>query len=483
MQSLFSVAYRRSITFHQSHSVMKRFLPALLIVYFCISLHAQSPLIIDHDCTYLNKIPANWVDSARSKLHIAYGHTSHGSQLISGMEGIYSHYGDNYAFSNGGSEGSLDLHDYFASYSIDLGNPNFYKWDTLTREYLLKPANADVNVIIWSWCGELSYAEENHVNIYLDQMNQLEQDFPDKKFVYMTGHLDGKGPTGKLHLRNEQIRTFCRNNNKILFDFADIESYAPYGEVNYMELLATDNCDFDSDGDGSQDANWAVQWSTLHPDSCFYSGECAHSQSLNCQRKGIAAWWLWASLAGWNKPVIAIPVTGITVTGEGENSAITTKSGTLQLVVSVIPADASDKSVTWTIVNGTGQANINSSGLVTAVGNGSVTATATANDGSGISGSMVINITNQEIPDGLTSAGSLKPPVITVIHSELRISFHEFSLHRSIQLYNLHGELLFRQPAAADDQLALDISSLSAGFYILVISDDNDQSVFKVTKP
>ena len=31
---------------------------------------------------------------------------------------------------------------------------------------------------------------------------------------------------------------------------------------------------------------------------------CAHSQSLNCNQKAYAAWWLWASLVGWNAPVV-----------------------------------------------------------------------------------------------------------------------------------------------------------------------------------
>ena len=54
-------------------------------------------------------------------------------------------------------------------------------------------------------------------------MNQLEIDYPNVKFVYMTGHLDGSGANGNLNLRNEQIRAYARANNKILYDFADIE--------------------------------------------------------------------------------------------------------------------------------------------------------------------------------------------------------------------------------------------------------------------
>jgi uncharacterized protein YjdB len=76
---------------------------------------------------------------------------------------------------------------------------------------------------------------------------------------------------------------------------------------------------------------------------------------------------------------------------------ITTPGGTLQLKVTVLPANATDKSVTWSIENGTGKATISTSGLVTAVENGTVTVTATANDGSGVKGTLLITITNQKI--------------------------------------------------------------------------------------
>ena len=64
------------------------------------------------------------------------------------------------------------------------------------------------------------------------------------KFVYMTGHLDGYGLTGNLHIRNEQIRAYCAANKKILYDFADIESYNPDG-VYFGDKDANDNCDYD----------------------------------------------------------------------------------------------------------------------------------------------------------------------------------------------------------------------------------------------
>lgn len=46
------------------------------------------PIIVDHTCTRLADIPASAIATAKTQLHIAYGHTSHGSQLIDGMNGL-----------------------------------------------------------------------------------------------------------------------------------------------------------------------------------------------------------------------------------------------------------------------------------------------------------------------------------------------------------------------------------------------------------
>jgi hypothetical protein len=116
----------------------------------------------------------------------------------------------------------------------------------------------------------------------------------------MTGHLDGTGADGNLNVRNNQIRSYCLQNNKILYDFADIESYDPDGLVNYMALHANDNCDYDSDNNGSRDRNWATSWQYTHTQGVdWFSCSAAHSQALNGNRKAYAAWWLWAKIAGW----------------------------------------------------------------------------------------------------------------------------------------------------------------------------------------
>jgi hypothetical protein len=257
---------------------------------------AKDPVLIDHSSVKLSSIPTQWIAAAKSDLHIAYGHTSHGSQLTDGMSGLISFKGETYSWNDGGTGGALDLHDY--AMPGDLGNPDRTSWAASTREYLA--ANPDVNVIIWSWCGQVSSASASDIQTYLDLMSSLEKDFPNVRFVYMTGHLDGSGLTGNLNLRNDQIRNYCQANKKILYDFADIESYNPDGTF-FGGKNPDDGCYYDTNNDGTLEGNWAIEWQNSHTQGTdWYTCASAHTQPVNANMKAYAAWYLWARLAGWD---------------------------------------------------------------------------------------------------------------------------------------------------------------------------------------
>jgi len=252
--------------------------------------------VIDHRTTTLTAIPESYIRKAKRELRIAYGHTSHGSQIITGMAGLVQFKGSLYSFNNTGADSALTLHDTPFGSAADLGNPDRTAWAAATRSYLL--AHPEVNVVIWSWCGQVSTATPGDIDTYLALMDSLERTFPSVSFVYMTGHLDGTGLEGNLHKRNQQIRAYCAAHNKTLFDFADIETWTPDG--TYMgEKKPNDNCDYDANGDGTLESNWATDWQNGHPGQWYPCGS-AHSQPLNANRKAYAAWWLWARLAGWN---------------------------------------------------------------------------------------------------------------------------------------------------------------------------------------
>jgi hypothetical protein len=253
-------------------------------------------IIVNHNSTNLNDIPLQWINEAKTRLRIAYGHTSHGSQITDGMDGLVSFKGNQYSFNSSGANGALYFKNSPFSGASDLGNPDRISWASATRSYL--NADTNINVVIWSWCGQVSGADSTDILTYLNLMSSLEQDYPDVRFVYMTGHLDGSGSDGNLNQRNQQIRNYCQMHDKVLYDFADIESYDPDGLVNYMELGANDNCDFDSSG---VSMNWAQRWQNTHIKNVdWFDCSAAHSQPLNGNRKAYAAWWLWARLAGWS---------------------------------------------------------------------------------------------------------------------------------------------------------------------------------------
>ena len=288
---------------------------ALVLMFFLAAAALKPKLIyaeIVADHTRAVVVPDSAITLAKSTLHIAYGHTSHGSQLVTGMNALMSH-NPLYSWSSGGAGGALDLRDYAMG-----GDVGYYpQWVNNTLAYLGTPVPATgrgadhplVNVVIWSWCGQAAgYSEQQMIDRYLAPMTQLESTYPGIKFVYMTGHLNGTGVDGNLNLRNNQIREYVQLNDKILFDFADIESYDPSG-AEFLSRLANDECYYDSNNDGStnhSDRNWAVDWISANPvaDLTYlansHCGGCAHSEKLNCVLKGRAIWWLWASLAGWN---------------------------------------------------------------------------------------------------------------------------------------------------------------------------------------
>lgn len=45
-------------------------------------------IFVDYQWTKLDRIPAQWIHAAKGKLQVACNHTSRGSQLVTGMEGL-----------------------------------------------------------------------------------------------------------------------------------------------------------------------------------------------------------------------------------------------------------------------------------------------------------------------------------------------------------------------------------------------------------
>lgn len=112
-------------------------------------------------------------------------------------------------------------------------------------------------------------------------------------------------------------------------------------------------------------------------------------------------------------------VTGIILTGEGDQTAITTKGGTLQILAAIVPEDAEDMTVTWSVVNVDGtttdKAEISAMGLLKVRLNGTVKVIATAHDGSGVKGELTITISGQDDDVDLGQEPDYDPVQVTKI--------------------------------------------------------------------
>lgn len=269
---------------------------------------AASPLTIDHRHTEITRLAEAEINRAKTVLHIGYGHTSHGSQLTDGMTGLvgFANAGgkgmslphDIFAWNNGGSGGALDLEDGdgYGSGWLDHDCGYYPNWYNETVAYLNDAAHADVNVIIWSWCGQMDdkYSAGTLVTEYLAPMTALETAYPSVVFVYMTGHVDIWDDADNK-AACEAIRTYCLENDKVLYDFNDIEHHDPDG--TYFEFV-NDDCAYYAGAGGAALGNWATEWQNTHTEGVdWYTCGAAHTQPLNANRKAYAAWTLWCALA------------------------------------------------------------------------------------------------------------------------------------------------------------------------------------------
>ncbi len=172
-----------------------------------------------------------------------------------------------------------------------------------------------------------------------------------------------------------------------------------------------------------------------------------------------------------------ITVSSISVQGEAGASSITTLGGTLQMEATVLPLDATDNTYTWSLTNGTGSASIDANGLVTAIADGIVTVIATANDGSGVTGSVDITISNQTtstFESNIFYEISIYPnPASTrvLISSDLKLE--------SIVITDVMGRMV---KAVDTPDNIIDVSDLSKGIYFLQVQVEDTILSKKIIK-
>ncbi len=110
---------------------------------------------------------------------------------------------------------------------------------------------------------------------------------------------------------------------------------------------------------------------------------------------------------------------------------------TAQLSATIAPEDADNRTVTWTSDNEE-VATVDGHGLVTAVGEGTATITATANDGSGVSASCMVTVT---FIDGIAAIEAGK---VTVLAANGRITVSGKEPDDTVSVYDTGGRLLYQ---------------------------------------
>jgi hypothetical protein len=203
-----------------------------------------------------------------------------GSSLLMATNTKYNYYPDNCHVPITSEYMSLMDGQYYDSYCETYVTPDLY-WEgtpglNITRSVL---NSFDVNISMWAWCSQLDYYTEAEVQVYLNNMGQLESEYPGVTFVYMTGN--AQGSEQNRYDRNNQIRAFCSQNNKILFDFADLDCWYN-GEQYVVDGIPTEHPHFNGD-------------------------EAAHTTFESCENKARAFWWLLARIAGWDSTISTCP--------------------------------------------------------------------------------------------------------------------------------------------------------------------------------
>jgi hypothetical protein len=277
-----------------------------ILITFNIKATGQG-IIIDHSCIDVSAIPSNIIDSIKQNKRFQWCGQSHSHQVPSGMKLLEQDYpyldvtvgdGTNGISSSGGwlpdPNGTFCMMDGLQLFDNNCGNcclsiyPHEY-WNGSNHvanfQRTFVTCFPDINVSGFVWCGELETASEDYVQAYLDSMESHEIDYPDIQFIYTTGHSQSNGGYGyNRWLRNEQIRQYCLDNNKVLFDFGDLDCWSN-GEFLYY--LYNEN-------------TIPVQ----HPD---YNGNTYHhTNALSCKNKACAVWYMMARIIGWEPNIVSI---------------------------------------------------------------------------------------------------------------------------------------------------------------------------------
>lgn len=184
----------------------------------------------------------------------------------------------------------------------------------------------------------------------------------------------------------------------------------------------------------------------------------------------------WVYLVWGSSPV---QVSSITVTSQTGLYEITNNMGTLDLIATVLPSNATNQSVSWSVINGSGTATISTNGLLSATTNGTVTVRATAIDGSGVFGEKIITISNQTV--GISESNHSSETFIFYKPETdfLSITSKGTTEVCKIIIYDLKGSVLYGYEGLISNALLVDVQGFPKGMYIVSFKNKTQSLFYK----
>lgn len=256
-------------------------------------------VIIDHTSCYIDEIPSNVIDSIKQNIRLQWCGQSHSHQVPTGLGLLEEDYPVFEVSIN--TDGNAWLPEPNGTFCIMDGLSMFGQCGNCCQAYVYPHAYWDgadaqsnvnktlvecypsINVSGFLFCGELETADETYVQNYLSALTNYEQLYPEVTFIYTTGHAQSSGSLGyNRWLRNNQIRQYCTENNKILFDFANLDCWYN-GEANSYEYNGE---------------TVPLQHPQYDPDIIY------HTTEESCKNKAKAIWYLMARLCGWDPTTV-----------------------------------------------------------------------------------------------------------------------------------------------------------------------------------
>ena len=274
--------------------MLRKSLTITLVNLLFICIISGQGFIVDHTSTDISAIPSNIIDSIKQNFQFQWCGQSHSHQITTGLELLEN---ENPLFDV--TIGSASLPEPNGTFCIMEGviiNPNqctgaweyvyptaYWQgqsaWNNIEGTFI--DCYPNINISGFLWCGEPSDYDTNYFQAYFDTLATYESVYPGIQFIYTTGHAQYTGEQGyNRWIVNEFIRNYCIENNKLLYDFGDMDAWSN-GEFNYY-VYNNDTIPLE------------------HPD---YSGNIYHTNELNCKNKAKAMWFMMARLSGWERDI------------------------------------------------------------------------------------------------------------------------------------------------------------------------------------